>query len=111
MGERNLCAALEHGASHPLATGKMGFIDTCCMYFCTAMGLFDSFTLFLMGFILQSGGGWYLSVPDDQQAASALACFIAGGIYLVYLVGCGLRIAGQSGKKGAQELEDDEAVV
>ena len=64
-----------------------------------------------MGIVLSLGGEWYLGVSKENAAASASACFAAAFLYLLYLVGCGLRVmkALNVGKGDAELLEDGEA--
>mmetsp|Transcript_47377 Transcript_47377/g.109924 ORF Transcript_47377/g.109924 Transcript_47377/m.109924 type:complete len:92 (+) Transcript_47377:48-323(+) len=90
----------------------MSFLDDCCTYFCTGMGLFGAFALFLMGIVLypwsaEWEGYWYLGVDKENTKDSAMACFFAGLVYLLYLVGCSWRIMKKSAKQAALAYEPD----
>ena len=67
---------------------------------------------FIFGIIIQSGGGWYLGVPEADNESAARACFLAAAIYLGFLVWCGCCVARMNAKKsppGSEELIDEEA--
>ena len=56
---------------------------------------------FFMGLVLQMGGEWYLGVSEEDAASSAMACYLAGIVYILYLFGCGMRINKASAKQEA----------
>ena len=87
-------------------------VNACCAYFCTGMSVFGIFGLTIFGIIIQSGGGWYLGVPQADNESAARACFLAAAIYLGFLVWCGCCVARMNAKKsppGSEELIDEEA--
>ena len=62
-----------------------------------------------MGTVLQSGGEWFLGVGPEQAQSSSAACFVAAGIYGIYLLWCGSKVMKASAKaklKGANERLD-----
>lgn len=65
-----------------------------------------------MGIVLSTGGEWYLGVGTENASASASACFASAFLYLLYLIGCGLRVmkAMSPGKGDAELLEDSPDV-
>ena len=82
-------------------------MNTCCAYFCTGMSIFGVAGLLFMYGILTSGGEWFLGVSKEDAPTAASACLVAAGIYLVYLVYCGLKI-GKQGAPGKEKRADDE---
>ena len=86
-------------------------VNACCAYFCTGMSVFGIFGLTIFGIIIQSGGGWYLGVPEADSESAARACFVAAAIYLGFLVFCCsnlMRINAKKAPPGAEELNDDD---
>ena len=64
-----------------------------------------------MGYILSSGNNWFLGVSDEGASAAATACYLSAGIYLLYLIFCGMKVVSWNRKTGdAQELLDTDAV-
>ena len=65
----------------------------------------------VFGIIINSGGGWYLGVPEADSESAARACFVAAAIYLGFLVFCCsnlMRINAKKAPPGAEELNDDD---
>ena len=60
------------------------------------------------GYILQHGGNWYMSVPNENAENAALGCYIGAAIYAVYICVCGSRVLRLSSKKkdGSEALLD-----
>ena len=83
-------------------------MDTCCAYFCTGMSIFGVAGLLFMYGILTSGGEWYLGVSEEDAPAAASACLVAAGIYLVYLIYCGLKLGKSSASGGKEKVQDME---
>ena len=84
-------------------------MNTCCAYFCTGMSVFGVAGLLFMYGILQSGGEWYLGVSEEDAPAAASACLVAAGIYLLYLIYCGLKLGKTSASSsGKEKLTDDD---
>lgn len=64
-----------------------------------------------MGYLLSSGNHWFLGVSKEGAEAAATACYLAAGIYLVYLVFCGMKVMQWNAKGGDSEaLLHSEAV-
>ena len=82
--------------------------DRSCAYFCTGMSSFGVIGLLFMYTILTSGGEWYLGVSEEDAPAAASACLVAAGIYLVYLIYCGLKIGKASAPSSAAKLQEEE---
>ena len=82
-------------------------MNTCCAYFCTGMSVFGVAGLLFMYGILQSGGEWFLGVSEDDAPAAAQACLVAAGIYLTYLIYCGLKL-GKASAGDEKKADDDE---
>ena len=61
-----------------------------------------------IGLILSMGGEWYLGVPEENASSAATACFAAAFFYLLYLIGCGMRVQKELNRKGDAELLEDE---
>ena len=98
------------GCSSPLTSLAAAMdMNTCCAYFCTGMSVFGVVGLLFMYGILQSGGEWYLGVSEEDAPAAASACLVAAGIYLLYLIYCGLKLGKTSASSsGKERLTDDD---
>jgi hypothetical protein len=62
--------------------------------------------LLFMWMIFKSGGEWYLGVSAEEAPAAASACLIAAGIYVVYLLYCGLKLTKATVQK--DKIADDD---
>ena len=82
--------------------------DLCCAYFCTGLSIFGVAGLLFMYTILTNGGEWYLGVTEKEAPAAASACLIAAGIYLVYLLYCGMKLT-KSSAMPKEKVADDDA--
>ena len=82
-------------------------MNTCCAYFCTGMSVCGVAGLLFMYMILSSGGEWYLGVSPEDAPAAANGCLVAAGIYLVYLIYCGLKL-GKTSAASKEKLADDD---
>jgi len=63
-----------------------------------------------MGYLLSSGNNWFMGVSDEGAASAATACFISAGIYVLYLLFCGMKVMAWNKESESQMLLDPEAV-
>ena len=55
--------------------------------------------------MLQSGGGWYLNVSNENAKSAAHGCYIAATLYAGYVLFCGYRVCKLAAKSKAAERE------